>query len=213
VSIPHIYAVNGYLNDTWFHRSFWTYASSYKGGAGGFGSTGNTHHSGRIMASDDSHLYSFGRDKYGWGSAFTYQLYKASLQLDTSASVPAKKKGEKNSKKTPRPRKSKRTWTVDIPILARSIIKAGDRLLVAGPEKLYDENEIMLRLPDPTVQNQIAAQARQWDTKSDLLVIDTADGNVFKKVSFDFAPVWDGMAVAEQSLFISGTDGVLYRLK
>ncbi len=27
------------------------------------------------------------------------------------------------------------------------------------------------------------------------------------------APVWDGIAVAEQALFVSGTDGMLYRLQ
>jgi hypothetical protein len=40
-----------------------------------------------------------------------------------------------------------------------------------------------------------------------------ADGSVLEQTSLDFAPVWDGLAVAEQSLFVSGRNGVLYRMK
>lgn len=202
--IRHIYSVNGYLNDSWFHRAFWTYATAWKGGPGGFYKIGNANHSGQIMAADDSHLYSFSRVAYGWGSAFTYQLYKAPLAEEKAApsSTPSQKGG-----------KTKRTWSVDIPVLARSIVKAGDRLLVIGPEKLYDQKEIIQRLPDPDADKKIADQDRKWYTEAILLVIDPADGKVLKNVKLDFAPVWDGVAVAKESLFVSGTDGVLYRLK
>jgi len=211
----HVFSVNGYLNDSWFHRSFWTYAPSWSGGCGGFGSTGNSNHSGRIMAADDSDLYAFGRARYGWGSTFTYQLYKTPLVTAAPAPVPApaKRKG-KGKKKRPGGRgKSPRTWSVDISILAHSIIKAGDKLLVMGPERLYDENEIVQQLPDPAVCAKIADQAEKWNRNADLLVIDTADGSVLRRLRFDFAPVWDGVAVAEKSVFVSGSDGALYRLK
>ncbi len=166
------------------------------------------------MISDGSDLYAYGRNKYGWGSAFTYNLYKASTggpaatkTAEPAPSDPAKKgrKG-KGGKKT-------RTWSVDIPVLARSIIKAGDKLIVTGPKKLYDENAAILELEVASTSNKIAAQAKTWNTKADLLVISAADGKVIKKVNFDFAPVWDGIAVAEQALFVCGTDGVLYRLQ
>jgi hypothetical protein len=84
---------------------------------------------------------------------------------------------------------------------------------VTGPERLYDENEMIQKLPDAAARAKIADQARRWKTKADLLVVDPADGKVLRKAGLDFAPVWDGVAVAKQSLFISGTDGVLYRLK
>ncbi len=217
----HIFAVNGYLNDTWFHRAFWIYGASWKGGCGGFGSTGNSNHSGRIMISDGQDLYAYGRSKYGWGSAFTYNLYKAPMgqpvAAKTAAPAPAARRGRKGKKgnRSPKARggKSKRTWSVDIPVLARSIIKSGDKLIVAGPRKLYDENAAILELEDAAVSDKIAAQAESWNKKADLLVISAADGKVIKTINFDFAPVWDGIAVAEQALFVSGTNGVLYRLQ
>ena len=213
----HIFAVNGYLNGTWFHRAFWIYGAKWQSGCGGFGRTGNSNHSGRIMISDGSDLYAYGRNRYGWGSAFTYNLYKASTggpvatkTAEPAPSDPAKKgrKGRKGKRG-----KKKRTWSVDIPVLARSIIKAGDKLIVTGPKKLYDENAAILELEVASTSSKIAAQAKTWNTKADLLVISAADGKVIKTVSFDFAPVWDGIAVAEQALFVSGTDGVLYRLQ
>ena len=214
-NIRHIYSVNGYLNDSWFHRLFWTYSTAYQGGCGGFGKTGNANHSGRLMASDDSALYSYGRSKYGWGSAFTYQLYKAPLGKGKAGSPPAtaKKKGKKGKRPKGGGGKAGRTWSVDIPILARSIIRPGDKLLVVGPEKLYDENEIIQQLPVPAASKKIVDQAKKWETEAEVLVIDPTNGKVLKRATLGFAPVWDGVAVAKESLFVSGADGTLYRLK
>jgi len=219
-TVPHIYAVNGYLNDSWFHRAFWTYSAAFKGGCGGFGSTGNASHSGRIMASDDSDLYGFGRNRYGWGSAFTYQLYKAPLGMiapkePTPEPVPAKKsrKGKKGKKKAKGPKKTPREWSVDIPVLARSIIKADDKLLITGPAKLYDENEMIQRLPSPEAMETIARQTAKWGSEGEMVVVSATDGSVLKQIRLGFAPMWDGVAVAEDSIFISGNDGALYRLK
>ena len=216
----HIFAVNGYLNDTWFHRAFWTYATSWRGGCGGFGSTGNANHSGRIMISDGEDLYAYGRSRYGWGSAFTYNLYKAPMGKSTATKTPAPAPANmgRRGRKGKKPGKGKggskaRTWSVDIPVLARSIIKAGDKLIVAGPRKLYDESAAIQTMEAASTSSKIAAQARNWNTRADLLVISAADGKVVKTVKFDFAPVWDGIAVAEGALFVSGTNGVLYRLQ
>jgi hypothetical protein len=128
--------------------------------------------------------------------------------------VPATKgKKGKRSKKSKGGGKSERIWSVDIPVLARSIVKAGDNLIVAGPKKLYDENVAIQTMEQAATSGMIAAQAENWNKKADLLVISAADGNVQKTVNLDFAPVWDGIAVAEQALFVSGTNGVLYRLQ
>ena len=68
-------------------------------------------------------------------------------------------------------------------------------------------------MEEASTSSKIEAQARNWNKKADLLVLSVADGKVLKTVHFDFSPVWDGIAVAEQALFISGANGVLYRLQ
>ncbi|MBM4091849.1 MAG: hypothetical protein FJ276_20835 [Planctomycetes bacterium] len=85
-------------------------------------------------------------------------------------------------------------------------------LLVAGPRRLYDENDIIQRLPAPDARQEIETQQRLRETQADLLVIDAADGSVREQTSLDFAPVWDGLAVAEQSLFVSDCSGALSRM-
>jgi len=209
----HVFAVNGYLDDGWFHRAFWTYAATWQGGCGGFGSTGNANHSGRIMICDGSNLYAYGRQRYGWGSAFSYRLYKAPMAESAAAATVgpvARKRGKGGKAKG---RKTQRTWSVDVPVLARSIVKGGDKLIVAGPRKLYDEHVAIQKMEEASISDRISAQAESWNTQADLLVISAEDGEVIKTVNLDFAPVWDGMAVAEQALFVSGTNGILYRLE
>ena len=125
------------------------------------------------------------------------------------APVAAPKKGKKGKGKG----KGPRTWEVDIPVLARSLIKAGDELLVTGPKKIYDEKEMIQRLPDPEAQKAVAQQAAELESSGMMVVVGCADGKVLRQAGLDFAPTWDGVAVAEESIFISGKDGVLYRLK
>jgi hypothetical protein len=174
---------------------------------------GRINHSGRIMIDDGTSIYSFGRTSYGWGSSFSYILYRAPVAADvrkmeavsanTSPTTSVKKGGNKTA----------RTWSVDVPVLARSMVKAGDRLIITGPTKLYDENSVIKTVHDPSTAAKVKAQAESWDKSADLIVVSAANGELEQKVSFDFAPVWDGVAVAEAALFLSATDGTLYRLE
>ena len=199
-SVAHLFSSNGFLNDTWFDRAFWTYGSMFAAGSAGVGITGKKNHSGRIMVSDDSHLFGFGRTKYGWGSAFEYKLYKAAHPVPIDPAE--RRRGEKIKKGAP-------LWAVDLPILVRCMVKAGERLFVAGPKRLFEADDIQL-LDTPEVQAQVAAQAEALDQSAELLVVSAADGRVEKAMSLGFAPAWDGMAVTEGKLFISGKDACLY---
>jgi outer membrane protein assembly factor BamB len=212
VQVRHIYAVNGYLNDSWFHRAFWTYAPRWIGGYSGFGKTGNANHSGRIMINDGTAIYGFGRSHYRWSSSFSYKLYRAPVAVDAGKTEPIEVKKISKGSKTKSGTK-KHTWSIDIPVLARSLVKAGDKLIIIGPRKLYEEKKAIQKLEDPSTAGKIKAQAESWDKTADLLVISAADGKMEQRVSFDFAPVWDGVAIAEEALFLSATEGTVYRLQ
>jgi len=190
----HLFAANGFLDDSWFYRAFWTYSKSWGNGPGGFSNTGNNNHSGRIMVHDDTNLYGFGRTIYGWASAFDYKLYKTSQMTGIS--------GGKIF-----------DWYIDIPILVRCIVKAGDKLCIAGPNALYNETDLVQTLDKTNPQPLITAQqSDEWSQSSELLVISTNDGTIESQITLGFAPVWDGMAVMDNFLFISGKDGSLYRI-
>jgi outer membrane protein assembly factor BamB len=96
----HVFSSNGFLDGRWFHRSFWVYGNRFAGGCGGFGKTGNSNIAGRIMVADGPKVFSFGRTRYGWGSAFDYKIHRT----DTAA-APARR----SSTKTWRSYRSSRT--------------------------------------------------------------------------------------------------------
>jgi outer membrane protein assembly factor BamB len=204
----HLFSPNGFLNGSWFHRAFWTYSANFAGGPGGFGQTGGRNHSGRLMVADNTHLYGFGRTSYGWGSAFEYRLYKAAKPASAEPEVSKQDKRRKKIK----PQK-KTDWMVDVPTLARAMVKAGERLYVAGPKRLYDESAMVEQLETSEGMAKLASQAEGWENSAELMVVNTSDGTIEKMVPLEYAPVWDGIAVADKMMFVSGKDGYLYCLK
>jgi len=75
---PHLFAPYGFTDDSWFHRTYWVFGDSFKGGVGGFGN-GKTTPAGRILVYDESTVFGYGRKPqyYRWGSAIDYHLYAA----------------------------------------------------------------------------------------------------------------------------------------
>jgi len=186
---PHIFAPNGLLDDSWFHRAFWVYGRGFAGGCGGFGKTGNSSPSGRIMVADGARIYGFGRTRYGWGSAFEYRLYAVDVgDAGTPAlgSPTARRTGKKGAK-----RANPRTpiWSVASPILVRAMVKAGDELLMAGPPKLYEELEAIQQLDQPDVQERIEAQARALHDGAQLHAVSASDGRHLRKLLLNSLPV------------------------
>jgi hypothetical protein len=214
----HLFASNGFLNGSWFHRAFWVYGNGFAGGPVGFAGTGRGNYAGRIMTVDGETLYGFGRSRYGWGSAFEYKLYAAAAG-PVSWREPPPPESKPAVAKESRPRRRKRRkkvkdyiWSVDCPLLVRCMAKAGDQLVMAGPRKLYEEKDIIQRIDTAEARKLVAAQAEAWERDAELLVASAADGSISQRIALDAVPVWNGLAVADGSLFLSGTDGAVYRI-
>jgi hypothetical protein len=75
---PHLFAPYGFTDDSWFHRTYWLFGDSFKGGVGGFGN-GKSNPAGRMLANNDTTIFGFGRKPqyYRWGSVIDYHLYAA----------------------------------------------------------------------------------------------------------------------------------------
>jgi hypothetical protein len=204
----HIFASNGFLDYSWFHRAFWVHGSTFAGGCGGFGKTGNSSTSGRIMVADAERVYAFGRTKYGWGSAFEYKLFSSPTGGPIAVPDSGKKKKKRGGTKL---KKQARVWEVDSPILVRAMVKTGDCLVVAGPKRLYDELEAIQMIESPEVQAKIREQAEAWKKGGELHFVSTGNGKFKGMVRLPSLPVFDGVAVADGAMFISGTDGKLRR--
>ncbi|MBL9115973.1 MAG: PQQ-binding-like beta-propeller repeat protein [Verrucomicrobiaceae bacterium] len=75
----HVYAPMGFLDDTWFHRSYWVYGKNFAGGHNGYYQAGKFTPSGRILCVDDKNVYSFARKPqyYKWTTPLEHHLFSA----------------------------------------------------------------------------------------------------------------------------------------
>lgn len=73
----HLFAPMGFLDDTWFHRSYWVYGRSFAGGHSGYHQAGKYAPSGRILVSDGENVYGFGRNPeyLKWTTTIEHQLF------------------------------------------------------------------------------------------------------------------------------------------
>ena len=105
------------------------------------------------------------------------------------------------------------TWSIDSPILVRAMVKAGNEILIAGPQRLYNEAEAIQTIEAPDMQENIRAQARAWHGDAQLHGIAASDGKHVRELALKSMPVWDGVVVATGALYISCEDGNLRCLK
>ncbi|MHC4250806.1 MAG: outer membrane protein assembly factor BamB family protein [Planctomycetota bacterium] len=73
----HLFCPTGFLDGTWFHRSYWMYGSRFSSGWKGYYVAGKNVPAGRIMAMGESRVYGFGREPkyYRWTTPLEYRLF------------------------------------------------------------------------------------------------------------------------------------------
>jgi len=75
----HVYAPMGFLDDSWFHRSYWVYGKNMAGGHSGYYQAGKFTPAGRILCVDDQNVYSYARKPqyYKWTTPLEHHLFSA----------------------------------------------------------------------------------------------------------------------------------------
>jgi hypothetical protein len=108
-------------------------------------------------------------------------------------------------------------WNRDVPVMARSLVLANDRLFVAGPPDVMNEEETFQRLidRDPRVKKLLKEQDEALDGKqgAKLLVISVQEGSTLAEYELPSLPSWDGMAAAGGQLYIVTEDGTIICMK
>ncbi|MEP6669520.1 MAG: PQQ-binding-like beta-propeller repeat protein [Chthoniobacter sp.] len=76
----HLFAPMGFLDDTWFHRSYWVFGKSFAGGHSGYFQAGKYTPEGRILVHDDKNVFGYSRlpQYYKWTTTMEHQLFSAS---------------------------------------------------------------------------------------------------------------------------------------
>ena len=181
--IDHLYSSAGYLDDTWWHRTYLQIGRNMGTGYGGWGAAGNTHISGRALVRNEKHAFGFGRKGYTitgshLGLQSQYHLFAADIKQIKSTEKPNKKSKEK----------VKYLWSKEIPFYPRAMLLAGDTLFIAGPSEILDFNA-----QNPKGRNLLWAVSKQ-------------DGTKQAEYSLKAAPVYDSFAACGDNLYFTTVD-------
>ena len=192
----HLFSSYGFLDDSWFHRSYWVYADVCSD-RHGYSVTGKRRPAGRILVCDDQNVYGFGRQKqfFNWTSSMEYRLF-----AEPKNGLAPKGKGT-----------SKALWEANIPILAHGLVLAGDTLLAAGAPDVLDEMIPNIRSEAPEVLKAALEQeaALAGNRGGILMAVSKTDGKVAFSRDLDAPPVFDGLISANGRLYMALTSGVV----
>jgi len=105
----------------------------------------------------------------------------------------------------------KRDWATDLPIHVRAMALADDTIYAAGPRDIVDEEKSFAKIVagDDSVQPGLA---RQDEILADqhgavLLAVSAKTGEIVEEYELPSIPVWDGMAIAGDRLFVVTSRG------
>ncbi len=93
----HLFSPTGFMDDTYFHRSYWVYGRSFAGGHNGYYQAGKFAPAGRLLAFDEASVYGFGRkpEYLKWTTTMEHQLFATSKEPpEVPESTPASRRGK-----------------------------------------------------------------------------------------------------------------------
>jgi len=73
----HLFSPTGFLDDSWWHRTYWMFGSRFVSGWCGYYLSGKVAPAGRVLVFDDSTVYGFGREPqyYRWTTPIEHHLF------------------------------------------------------------------------------------------------------------------------------------------
>ncbi|MCY2987290.1 MAG: PQQ-binding-like beta-propeller repeat protein, partial [Planctomycetota bacterium] len=226
----HLFSRSGFLDDSWFFRSYWIYGSAVDSNYGGWLRPGHFAPCGRLMVFDDACLYGFDRkpEYLCNASVQEYYLYGADRQVSDEAVQRIQAATNRINASSTSKQASMSDWAArkkfsltdqnvasfkwaagNPPIQARGLVLADQTLFVAGPPDLLDEEEAWRNPDDPAIQAKLAAQtaALQGRRGGQLLALAATDGKLLAAYELDALPTFDGMVAAQGKLYLSTVDG------
>ncbi len=209
-TLPHLWCSVGFLDSSWWHRTYWQFGTSMASGWGSWPKAGQLAPAGRLLAIRDGRIVGYGRNQYDtpgahvgvdadgvWGpigrtaGRWTfYRLFAATLTADDTAPAPSR---------PGRPVKipHRIDWTKKIPVLARGMVLAGDTLFLAGPEDPLDH------VPHDPREVDALAKALEAVRGGRLLALSLAEGKTLADLPLESPPVFDGLIAAGGRLYLT----------
>ncbi len=174
----HLYTTGGYLDPSWFNRTFWQ--------------AGQARTSGLMVLGED---VAYGMELYSSRSRET--VFKPAADAYRLMCIPLKGPvgGSKNNQAAGNARRQgpKPLWEQPVGIRVTAMVRAKDTIFVAGSPDIVDPE-------DP----HGAWEGRKGGI---LAAFAAEDGKKLAEYKLPAPPVWDGMAAASGRLFIGTADG------
>jgi len=220
----HLFSPTGFLDDDAWHRSYWVYGKAFSSGCNWWFRAGRYAPAGRMLVFDGDRVYGFGRETglFVWSHVLENHLFCSAKQADAEAiarvrqwSTQADRDAVFNRQFTRQTSVEQRLapalhWSVSgPPIHVRAMVLAGGTLLVAGPPDVLNEDEAFERPFDPPIEAKKAAQDAAYEGKGGalLMALSATEGETIYRLDLAAPPVWDGMAVADDRLYLATVDG------
>ncbi|HUU92410.1 MAG TPA: PQQ-binding-like beta-propeller repeat protein [Phycisphaerae bacterium] len=211
-NIDHLFSPTGFMDTSWFRRTYWIYGRVYVSGAQGWARTGNVRPTGRIMSIDKDRIYGFGRDRYPPSPGAGHQMYvtgekevffaaartgdgAAPPTAETKAAAPKTRRSTKGNGKPGASAGKNYEWATSGDIQVRGMVLAGEgkdkRLIVTGAKGDW----------------VVSHEAYEGKMGNLVRVISIADGKTIAEHNLPGLPVFDGMSAAEGRLYVPLEDG------
>lgn len=215
----HLFCPTGFLDDYWFHRSFWIFGKNAGEGHGEYTVPRARTQTGRLIVFDKSRVYSFFAQNVGnnINPRTFYSLYATNKDISGPERTVEEKvdaKAKRRGKAQASGGKIRHLWELAKPeLLANAMVLAGGNLFLAGPPDVADEEETydFVFGANDDINRQMRRQEEAWQGKQGaLLCVVSADtGQKLSQYKIPAIPVWDGMIAANGRLYLSLKNGTI----
>jgi outer membrane protein assembly factor BamB len=211
-NVPHLWSSVGFLDDSWWHRTYWQYGTTMGSGWGGWAKAGKRVPAGRLLIIDGERVFGYGRNQYDtpgahvgvdadgvWGPIgreegrwTSYRLFRR--PLNTQSGTESRRQASDKSATEP-------GWTRRVPMVVKAMVLADDTLFVAGPPV---ESK---GIPKEPTDADPLAEALEAKGSGKLLAVSAVSGDTLAGHDIGCSPVFDGVAAAYERIYISTESG------
>ncbi len=209
----HLITTKGFLDDTWFNRTYWMYSRRWPG----FYFAQHAPKAGQLLVFDEETTYGVHvfRRRETWSPVFRPGKMQYELFADDNANEPQLVEGpvgkvvsEQELDGLPKGRRKTGVgvekgvgfvrmqppkWSKQVPVRIKAMVLAGDRLIVAGPPGRAASD-------DPLAAFTTSQGAQLW-------VVNASDGETVARCDLQQVPAFDGMIAAAGRVYIVTVDG------
>ncbi len=190
---PHLMTTDGFLDKTWFNRTYWTHSQRWPG----YYFTYRGPKSGQILVFDEQATYALKVYTERRGHSPEFQPGTGyNLIADRNTTKPVLDVMDIGAEKG---RGFSRTelpiWSEKIPIRAHGMLVAREHLYVVGPPDLSPS--------EGAYEAMIGKRGARFQ------VVSTSDGSSLAEFSMKEVPVFDGLIAAGERLYMTTMDGTL----